>query len=133
MAQGTSGYINAGQLMRDVTAEIGAVLVVRHELPGREETTFGEGGIEAGSGVTFAQHEAVAHVRLWRGGIDVQNAAVEDGEDVRAGENRSDVGPAAYVGHAKSVGADAVSELTSPDETCRENLAIHLRGRPSMT
>src|ERR1035438_9466750 len=55
-----------------------------------------------------------------------------DGEDVHAGENRSDVGSAAYVGHAKGVGANAVSELTSPDETCRENLAIPIgrRGCP---
>ena len=71
MAQGTSGYINAGQLMRDVTAQIGAVLIMRQESPDREEAPLGEGGIEAGSSVSFAQHEAVPHVRLWRGGIDV--------------------------------------------------------------
>jgi hypothetical protein len=61
----------------------------------------------------------------------MQNAAIEDGENIRAGEDRSDMGPPAYVGHAKGVGANTVSELT--DGTCCGSLAIHFRIRLSMS
>src|ERR1035437_164445 len=70
VTQGTSGHIDAGQLVGDVTAQIGTILVVRQELFDREEAPLGEGGIEARSSVAFAQHETVPGGRFWSGGVD---------------------------------------------------------------
>src|SRR5271157_4674329 len=110
MAQGTGGDIHTGHLVGDVTAQIGAVLVVRQELFDREEAPFRQGGIEARPGVTLAQYETVPAGPSWSGGIDAQNPAVQDCENVRAGEYRADMGPAAGAGHAQGVGTDTAGQ-----------------------
>ena len=59
----------------------------------------------------------------------MQNAAVQNGEDIRAGENRADVRPAAGVCHPKGVRANTVSKAAGLDEARRRYLAIHQRVR----
>ena len=115
MAQGTSGDIDTRQFVGDVTAQIGAVLIVRQELFDREEAPLGEDGIEAGSSVAFAEDEAVTRRRPGIDGVDVQNAAIESREDVGAGENRADVSATAFVGHAQHVYADGFGETPRID------------------
>src|ERR1035441_10589313 len=80
MSQCASRDIHTGHSMGDVTAQIGTVLVVAQELFNGEKTPFGEGSIEAGSSVAFAEDEAVTRRRPGIDGVDVQNAAIESRE-----------------------------------------------------
>ena len=58
--EGPCGDINTWQLVRDVAAEVGAVLIMGKKLLEGEKPPLRERRIEAGAGVPLAQHETVA-------------------------------------------------------------------------
>ena len=65
----------------------------------REKAAGSESGVEGGSGVAFAQDEAVAIGCLWIGRIDPQYFPVRSHDDVDARQDRTQVRSAGVMGH----------------------------------
>ena len=95
--------------------QVGTILIMRPEFLDREETALRENGIETAAGVSFAEDKTVAGRMLRLSRMDMQDAAVEDSEDVGARKNSTDMGAASGAGHAESVNADLFRERAGVD------------------
>lgn len=111
MPEGAGGKVDAWKVVGNMAREATAVLIMGLELPDREKSGFGEGGIDACAGMAFAEDEAVAVVPGGIEGIVSQDFGVQHGHYVGDGENGPEVGSAGEVGHLHTVAADEPCKL----------------------
>ena len=108
MAQRTGGKLNAGNsLVRDMAAQDRTVLAVCVQRFARKESGFGQCRVDGRAGVPLAQEEPVALGIPGTRSVDVQDATVQDSDDVGHRKRGSNVRAAAAVGHVERVDSDA--------------------------
>ncbi len=103
-------FYAGNSFVRNVAGKIGAVLAVIEKAFDGEKAAFSEGGVDGGPGVAFGKEKAVAGGGFGILGIDVEDGAVEDGDDVGHREGSADMGGTATIGHAQDVKANAAGE-----------------------
>jgi hypothetical protein len=102
-------------LVRYVPTELRSILIVRVELPEREETPLCQRRVDARTSVPLAEDEPVALWPSWSRRIHSENSAVEHRDDIGHRKDRPDMRAAAAARHAKRMAADALGEFRSVD------------------
>lgn len=113
------GDFDAGDGARRVSRESGAVGVKLLEPGAREKTLCGEGGIQRGAGMAFAQDEPIAIRPIGPQRIYFEDAAVEYGQQVGDRETRADVRAASPINHFERVTANEARKVGQFGLACR--------------
>ena len=111
VAQRPGGELDAGHVVTDVAHQFPLVAVIALEPLLGEETHLGQHGIDPSPAVPLAQNEAVAIRLVGPEGVHVQDACVENGEDIGHRQHAADVAASASVGHAQAVLADCSGQV----------------------
>ena len=105
--------IHAGQMMRYVPRQAASVGIMSFKLCGIEKTVFGKRRIDSCTRMPLAHNKAVASVPLRVFRIIVHNIRIQHGNNVRCGQNRTDMAAARQMRHFYSVPADEPGKLST--------------------